>query len=248
MKPSIQACFNKAATSYDANSDVQQSMGKKLISMLQTFITDDQSVIDLGCGTGMVTKNLFETVKFSRIVGIDLADELLKMAHKRLANPSIEFHQANFANLPLANESIDHVFSNMALHWSHDFNLTLQEIFRIQKQQGIFAMSLPLQGTLAELAQYGCRYNDFWSKGFVDHTLQKNGYEILHDEMLTCVVKYKNMLTALRLMKKTGTNFITRNTQQVVLSKSQLTAMRDDASLTYVIYLVIAKKTNEVIS
>ena len=58
MKSKIKECFNKAADTYDANCYIQKIAGKKLMSYLSEYVYKPDNILELGCGTGIVTEIL----------------------------------------------------------------------------------------------------------------------------------------------------------------------------------------------
>ena len=59
-----------------------------------------KKILDLGCGTGLHTKELLE--RGYEITGLDLSEEMIDIAKKR--NPSAKFHIGNMNNFNLSNK------------------------------------------------------------------------------------------------------------------------------------------------
>src|SRR5215469_4577122 len=74
---------------------------------------DGLRVIDLGCGTGELTRRLADALPGSDVVGIDSSSEMLARAAPH-ARPGLRFEQGTIEEL--AGEW-DLIFSNAALHW-----------------------------------------------------------------------------------------------------------------------------------
>lgn len=73
---------------------------------------EGSSVLDLGCGNGVLTMALQERGYSAK--GLDSSEELLDIARK--AYPSLEFMQGDATNFGLS-EPVDVVFSNAVFHW-----------------------------------------------------------------------------------------------------------------------------------
>ncbi len=89
---SVIQIFNEMAGSYDDISDLWYSW---LFSRLHYFIAEDmaevwidrdQHVLDIGCGTGLQSF-LYASIGAS-VIGIDVADELIRMARQKLNEPA----------------------------------------------------------------------------------------------------------------------------------------------------------------
>jgi len=146
-KESIAHCFNRAAKHYDAACRLQTEVGKHLISLLQPHVVTPEKILDLGAGTGLITQQLAETIGGEKFILTDIAKDMLAVARKRFHKPPHEILHADFEAIPQKENSIDLVFSNMALQWSTTSSTALAEAYRVLRPRGLFALSLPLQGT-----------------------------------------------------------------------------------------------------
>ena len=82
------------AASYERNSEVQRRLGIQLID--QISIEKGAIVLDLGCGTGYLTKLLSERVgPEGKVVAVDPDGERLKIAREKYSSPNIEYIQAD---------------------------------------------------------------------------------------------------------------------------------------------------------
>lgn len=60
--------FSEISTFYDKHSSIQKSAGEMLLELLR--ITENDDVLDLGCGTGTLTRKIREITR-GRVVGVD---------------------------------------------------------------------------------------------------------------------------------------------------------------------------------
>lgn len=88
-------------------------------------LTGDETVLDLGCGRGAVLCAAAKRLPRGRVIGVDLwqADQTDNSATATMANAElenvadrIELHTADMTALPLADNSVDVVVSNLAIH------------------------------------------------------------------------------------------------------------------------------------
>ncbi|HEC14929.1 MAG TPA: methyltransferase domain-containing protein [Rhodospirillales bacterium] len=100
-----------------------------------------QSIFDLGCGPGNVTRLLAERWGLARISGIDSSAEMLATAR---SNPTgtIEWIKADLAvwNPP---PKSDLIFSNAALHWLDRHDELLPRLLGQLKPGGVLAVQMP---------------------------------------------------------------------------------------------------------
>ncbi|MDZ8187022.1 MAG: methyltransferase domain-containing protein [Nostoc sp. ChiSLP02] len=72
-------------------------------------------VLDLGCGTGKLTKYLHDTLAAKETLGIDASEKMLLIA-REFAGNGLQFQQARIEDNP-GEGKFDIVFSNAALQW-----------------------------------------------------------------------------------------------------------------------------------
>ena len=150
-KQSIARGFGGASATYDGASRLQKIMGDSMLAELADS-TVPESVLDLGCGTGWFSRKLAEQYPNSVVTGADLSPGMLAEAANR-GPGSIHWLHADAEQLPLADNSVDLVFSNLMIQWSARPELILRECRRILRPGGRLAISTLLDGTLSELKQ-----------------------------------------------------------------------------------------------
>ena len=148
-KRRIADSFSRAANSYDAVSRLQRQVGKKLLNFLPDRASPS-TVIDLGCGTGFFVKFLAHKYNSATIIGMDLAEGMLKIARSQY--DSVDLWLCGDAeNIPLADNSVDVIFSNLAFQWCNQLPLLAHEISRVVKPGGRVAFTSLGGKTLSEL-------------------------------------------------------------------------------------------------
>jgi len=93
-----------------------EDMVKSLILALPFHDKEKIKVLDLGCGTGNISKEVKEHFPNAQITCVDMAENMIQIAKSKLAPYSdIEFKIADFRDLDFK-ESYDGVISSLALH------------------------------------------------------------------------------------------------------------------------------------
>ena len=128
------------------------------------------TLIDLGCGSGALTKVLQE--KGFRVTGMDSSEELLETARRKY--PGIPFIWADAADFSVE-EAVDVIFSNAVFHWIDKEKQTnmLACVHRALKGKGQFVFEFGghgnnarIHGVLAEVfSEHG--YEKEWIRMFV---------------------------------------------------------------------------------
>lgn len=105
------------------------------------LLTDEATIVDLGCSTGYLLEELRASHPQAKLVGIDLVASGLPKAHA--AVPSARLLQADACALPLADESVDAVVSANLLEHIPDDGRALAEIARVLRTGGRAVLVVP---------------------------------------------------------------------------------------------------------
>jgi SAM-dependent methyltransferase len=109
------------------------------------------SVLDVACGTGVVTRLLADRAgPDSRVVGLDLNDAMLAVA--RRLHPRLRWQQGDACALPFPDGSFDLVVSQAALMFFSDRVAALREMGRVADADGRIVVQVP--GRLAQSPGY----------------------------------------------------------------------------------------------
>lgn len=126
------------------NPDVYLSFNKErfqpfddLLGLAQT--RKNISIIDLGCGSGELTRRLANHFPESRVIGVDNSPEMLEKAH-RFADNRIRFEQSQIEDIK---GEWDLVFSNAALHWIGDHEKLIPRLYRMVRFGGQLLLQFP---------------------------------------------------------------------------------------------------------
>lgn len=198
----IKQSFNKAAKSYDNYCDLQLQTGRKLISLTKEHCLNSSRIIDLGCGTGLITRELASALNYENFHAIDFADQLIIKAKKQLSQYNINVYESDYDSFN--EEHFDILFSNLALHWSPNFTLTLKTLKKAFSKQGIFAFSIPLSGSLHELQPFAVKH--FMDESAVLDIINISGYHLKACVTEQMIFNFDNFLQALKSIKGVGAN------------------------------------------
>lgn len=157
-KLAIADSFSRAAEHYDQSAYLQRRIGTKLLSYLPDHLKLTHW-LDLGCGTGYFTHHLTQKFPNSYGVGLDLAEAMLYQA--KCHTHADAWVVGDGEHLPLQSNSIDLIYSNLAIQWCHDFDRVLQEAYRVLKPNGIMLFTSLCEGTLYELAHSWKAVDDY---------------------------------------------------------------------------------------
>jgi ubiquinone/menaquinone biosynthesis C-methylase UbiE len=105
-------------------------------------VSDGDSILDVGCGTGSLTGILSEFAGVQSIVGVDLAEVYLESARQAIRDPRVAFKVGDATNLPFADNSFDRAFSMLVLQFVPDTKAAMNEMRRVVRSGGMVAATV----------------------------------------------------------------------------------------------------------
>jgi trans-aconitate 2-methyltransferase len=131
-KPSFRE-WNSSA--YHCLSAPQVSWGKKVLARLR--LRGDEVVLDAGCGTGRLTADLLEALPHGRVVGVDLSQNMLRLARGHLAEfgSRVSLAACDLLHLPFE-RSFEVIVSTAAFHWVLDHDRLFENLRRALMPEG----------------------------------------------------------------------------------------------------------------
>lgn len=107
-------------------------------------VKKQMDVIDLGCGTGEITRKLADALPGSHVLGIDTSAEMLKYSEK-YTDERVRFERTSIEDALNFGQQWDLIFSNSALHWVPDHNVLFQQLISCLKPDGQLVVQMPNQ-------------------------------------------------------------------------------------------------------
>jgi len=109
---------------------------------LEVGVKDADLILDVGCGSGMVTRDLAHLTK-GKVIAIDGSEEMLKVADKILSvYNNVELRIGDAEDLPFEDNKFDITTCNLLLMWAENPQKVVNEMTRVTKPGGIVLASL----------------------------------------------------------------------------------------------------------
>jgi len=230
QKLKIARNFSRAASTYDQVSVLQQEVGLRLLERLDLIKLQPTTILDLGSGTGSLSKILSQKYPEAIVLNTDIATGMIHFAQMTHASDNQRYLCGDGDDLPIKTHSIDFAFSNCALHWFLTPETVFKEIDRILKPKGLFLFSTFGPDTLKELRQCFKMLDQEGSVNlFID--MHHMGDMLLQEKFLDPVMDmeiitltYKNAIELIRDLKLTGSHTVNtpKTKPQGLLTASRL--------------------------
>ncbi|MDO5115584.1 MAG: methyltransferase domain-containing protein [Synergistaceae bacterium] len=124
---------------YMKNADFVAKLGEPVIELLEPKA--GERILDLGCGTGILTKRLADMG--CSVVGVDSSPEMAAAAREL----GVEAFPADAQTLKME-EKFDAVISNAAIHWMSDHYSVARRVWNLLKPGGRFAAECGGEGCI----------------------------------------------------------------------------------------------------
>jgi tRNA (cmo5U34)-methyltransferase len=141
-----------------------RQMVESIVSTLPFKSSDCIEIIDLGCGTGNVSRAILDVYPNAKLTCLDVAENMLQMTRFKLKDePDTIYLHEDFYNFKF-DKQYDAVVSSLALHHLETLDDKLnffKEIYSGIKDRGIF---IDADNVIASTDSYQQKYMEVWKK------------------------------------------------------------------------------------
>jgi malonyl-CoA O-methyltransferase len=201
-KEEIKVNFSRSAPDYDRYALLQKKLADDLFSSLAGTLP--KTILDIGCGTGRLTQRLAQTFPRARVIGIDLAPGMIKVAQRKHRRGNLKFTPGDGENLFFGKQKFDLIISNCSLQWM-DFEKVLAGVFKCISLRGQFLFNTFGPKTLLELRASGFKVNQFMPMGRLLERA-KGKFEIRRADSKIIKQKFRSVKELIHHLKETGVN------------------------------------------
>lgn len=246
--------FSDAAADYDQAARIQQRAATWLLEKVP-MQTPQALLLDAGCGTGRHTAQLAQK---GQVIGLDIAEGMLRFARQQYGGNT--WLAADAEQLPLTDNSLDGIFSSLAVQWSQQPAALLAEWCRVLKPGGhIWLVTLgtqtlcELRGSFAE-ADNEPHVNRFASVAQWQQYAQRAGLQLTTSAVRNETDYYPDLASLLRSLKTIGAQTVLYRKTQGLMGKrrwqtvqSAYERFRDEHGLpaTYQLIFLCLQKNDE---
>lgn len=203
MNPkTIKKQFEKSLETYNQNAIVQKLMAEKLICELVKIRSDFDTILELGCGAGLLTEQIAKNIKFKRFFGNDLVEKSEKYVKNII--PDAVFYCGNAQKIT-PTKKVDLIISNAMFQWIENPQKANKIFKNMLNSNGILAFTSFTPENYKEIKSITGLSLEYKTLDETKEILNKD-FEILYAGELQKTMNFSNPLELLAHMKHTGVN------------------------------------------
>jgi malonyl-CoA O-methyltransferase len=226
-KQEIARSFGQSALSYHANATLQQDCAAKLLEIVAPWIPPAGAVLEVGCGTGFLTRGLGDRFPDRAILATDLSGEMVQFCHSHLCHSHLPSHN-NISFQQMDGENITGkyalILSSFAIQWFEQPRETLRHWLKHLEPSGIVGLAFPTGDSFPEWRELCDRLQiPFTGNALPDvHTLLQDlspEIRVFYSQEIILTTIHRNAADFFRSLKAIGAGM---NTSGQMLTPKQM--------------------------
>lgn len=206
--------FSEAAGRYEDWAHPQRYVAEQLMLSLSMRGNAPENILDIGCGTGLLTAMLAEQYPEATIHGVDLAAGMVAHCRQQWLDQSrMKFTQADAETFD-CEERFDLITSSCSFQWFPRPQAVCKNLCRLLRPGGAFMMAVFLEGSLSELDESYRAVCDRPLQGLAMRTrevyrqaVEQSGFTVIDATLQTQQCYYRDGLEVMRSLKEIGATF-----------------------------------------
>ncbi len=173
--------------------------GKSFAKPIARYVTDNSSVIDIGCGVGSVVLELAK--RCSHVIGVDLSPKMVSYARKRLAAASIGNAEILHASATELSSQVSRTYDYAVMtQFLHEIpadirDRVMEEVKKIAREYIIADFIAPypdtFQGKMIRLVEksagkeHNANFKDWLEQGGLDGFLRRHRLSVIEERVFS---------------------------------------------------------------
>lgn len=205
----IKKHFEKSMANYNKNAIVQDLTAQKMVEELVKISSDFDNILELGSGTGLLTKKIAKNLKFHDFYANDLIEKSQIYVEKYI--PNARFFRGNALKIK-PNVKMDLIISNAMFQWFDNFEKAITAIKNSIDSSGLLVFSSFLPNNFKQIREITGLTLNYKTEEEIKNTLKDLGFNILYCEKFSKDMEFKTPLELLAHLKNTGVNSLSEKT------------------------------------
>ena len=234
----IKKNFQKSFEKYNSNAIIQKQVAEQLSDCIKNHHYNE--VLEIGCGTGFLTKQLKNKITFNKYCANDLIEK--SEIHIKNIIRDTEFYCGDFREINF-NKKFDLIASNAVFQWFENIEEVFEYCKHILNKNGTLIFSTFSPNNFREIRELCGLSLSYKTADELNFLLEKN-FNIEYIEQSEYIINFDNPLKIIEHMKNTGVNSLSEQIWSVKKIKEfckEYSKNYPDLPLTYSPIIVVAK-------
>ena len=209
-KDLLQKRFRCACKTYDKHAVVQKCMAGVLVDVAMNHIpTKQKTMMELGCGTGLLTREVMECYKSQEYIANDLVLEVggdIRGIVAKSSNIKFDFQQGDAEHISIKSKQ-DVIWSGATIQWIEDLDAFFAKMRDSLNDSGYLALSSFDVDNFAEVKSITGKGIDYKTMQEVVMYASKY-FKVLESETWHQKLWFKQPKDVLKHMRFTGVNAV----------------------------------------
>ena len=205
--------FGRSLAGYDGAAAVQAGMARRLVGEICSRGGDDcESVLEIGCGTGLLSRELVSRLSVRKLLAYDLVPEcgpVLSATMERQPGLAFSFAAGDIERVDLPAGAFDLAASNAVFHWLEDLPGLLGRLAAALRPGGLLAFTTFGPDNLREVAAAGGGGLGYRPLREVAALVERR-YRLLHCGEMRETLGFSSPRRVLEHLRRTGANGLVR--------------------------------------
>lgn len=231
QEESVASSFSAAANRYDQHVRAQKQAETELLERIQLLNIQPKTILDIGTGTGELSRALKQLFPKADVFGIDLSPGMVEEAKSRNGwFKKISYQVADASALPFEEDAFDLVVSNFMLHWCNDIDAVFSEVNRVLKDDACMFMTCMGPDTLKEFRDIWGELDDkphvhpFVDMHLIGDGLLRQGFRDPVIDREDCQVHFDSARDAIESLKQIGAQNRLAERRRTLTGKARMKA------------------------
>jgi malonyl-CoA O-methyltransferase len=211
--------FSRRANAYDHLAVMQKDIADRLVKMIPA--KDYLTILEIGCGTGYLCRQLKKRFPSAEVTGIDIAPGMLRLATE--ADPGGNYLCRDFTKMDLSDKRYDLIVSASTLHWAENIG---QVIEKCKSSCGVLAYALFVSPSLEAMRQAFVRAYEITRLPYREHVIKFPDIEQIKTITQSAEYRkdYSSWRDAFKAIKAIGGNY-TFDNKRPYINRNVLAAL-----------------------
>lgn len=147
--------WDKGAEKYVRSPIKDKATYEKKLAITQAHLNSNSRVLEFGCGSGATS--IFHAPNVGCIVATDISSKMIDLAQKKASEAgvkNIRFLVGALDDIDLSPSSFDAVLGLNVLHLIDDIDESINQVYRLLDEEGVFVSSTSLIGEVNVFFQW----------------------------------------------------------------------------------------------